>query len=1107
MYNLNLLKNHKVTINVPSYLGICWTGSFNLSPEVEEKVIGMATEQETEGGNKQLGLSIRVERHETCEVLLYAPYWIINKTGLPLQLRASLTDVVYEAQSEEPLLFCFRKQRKPCVRLRAYHSSWSSAFSMDAFGTSGLVICKDRERKRKYRILLKSDLSEVCPQTTKIVTLLPNLIISNESKRPLRFMEENEKADLWIDLLPSQTMAFWPETERMFLLVKYRDSKVVSQHFPVTSTHETVLRMDKGGALCVKVTGGGNRPFSVVFSTYTTGDAPVRVDNLCEDLFLKVHQQHLGQVALLSPYQSMLYTWDDPCKERSLLWNVYNKKCKDYIAEIWKDGYGQERVSFHMVKKQQSTPQMPTVTSKLSASFKRFSTVPSTSGQGSSSSEDSESDEQQKPQLTKKTRKDKVIVYWVSYLEGPQRVLMFTQDERIAYKARLRIDAEKSYLELFFSAKGLGLSLSNKINGCLHELAYFSLRDSAPIWEVSVAHRWKPLTLELAAWIEDRWKQDLKKAQMKELVHVDFEKMHMTKPFYGELRRRWVPAVWVQYRKSVNYSCLHLKIHLLQLENQLHTAVFPIVIHPKHVPKSLLRKCGGRPCLELSILKKYQNSQSEDVYKSIKLLVQEFIIQVDKSFILQLYNLYSPWICEVKPSVRIRSDISALHLPLSTWTKTTNESKVYIEHIHLSPITFQISFLTNGSTLPANHFYGKSYKDDLFLYFFESLTPTHMEIKGLNLRTTYFERKGIIDSRQSHWAEVLTHYTSQLIPQLHVMMFGLDILSNPYSLVTDFTDGLGDLFYEPSFYQIESAEEYSEGLSIGAQILMGHVRGTTGNSSSLITTGITDSSVIMHLDDDLKKKRKLCLQPNSELPNVLLAFSRTFEVGIALGMSGIIIKQQIGHQHYGSTSTGTQQHDGIELFFRSIGKGLMGLLTKPSGGVVDCIAMASDGIKRASEMGEEIILRTRQPRHMDQYLGVRPYSPYEAAGKQLLNLMNKGHYSDTDTYWAHAPLGLDGKTYVLVTIHHVFLVEKCRLWGSWEVEWGVRVDDIMSVPTLSDNSLVFKVRQDEAFTYLTGNERTVTCSDKTVLQWLQKRIEAVMIVNMEDKPCPVTAGS
>jgi hypothetical protein len=32
----------------------------------------------------------------------------------------------------------------------------------------------------------------------------------------------------------------------------------------------------------------------------------------------------------------MLYTWDDPSKERSLFWNVYNKKSKGFVAEFWK---------------------------------------------------------------------------------------------------------------------------------------------------------------------------------------------------------------------------------------------------------------------------------------------------------------------------------------------------------------------------------------------------------------------------------------------------------------------------------------------------------------------------------------------------------------------------------------------------------------------------------------------------------------------------------------------------------------------------------------------------------------------------------------------------
>jgi hypothetical protein len=64
-------------------------GSFNLTADLEEKTVAMATEYDTEGGNKQLGLSLHVDRTETCDVLLHAPYWIINKTGLPLQIRVS----------------------------------------------------------------------------------------------------------------------------------------------------------------------------------------------------------------------------------------------------------------------------------------------------------------------------------------------------------------------------------------------------------------------------------------------------------------------------------------------------------------------------------------------------------------------------------------------------------------------------------------------------------------------------------------------------------------------------------------------------------------------------------------------------------------------------------------------------------------------------------------------------------------------------------------------------------------------------------------------------------------------------------------------------------
>lgn len=48
-------------------------------------------------------------------------------------------------------------------------------------------------------------------------------------------------------------------------------------------------------------------------------------------------------------------------------------------------------------------------------------------------------------------------------------------------------------------------------------------------------------------------------------------------------------------------------------------------------------------------------------------------------------------------------------------------------------------------------------------------------------------------------SEIVEHYSSQIAQQLHVLILGLDVLGNPYALVSDFTEGFGDLFYEPPF--------------------------------------------------------------------------------------------------------------------------------------------------------------------------------------------------------------------------------------------------------------------------------------------------------------------
>lgn len=168
------------------------------------------------------------------------------------------------------------------------------------------------------------------------------------------------------------------------------------------------------------------------------------------------------------------------------------------------------------------------------------------------------------------------------------------------------------------------------------------------------------------------------------------------------------------------------------------------------------------------------------------------------------------------------------------------------------------------------------------------------------------------------------------------------------------------------------------------------------------------------------------------------------------------------------------------------------------------VSMAFDGIRRIAEMGEDVIMQSRLPRYLNPQQGIRPYSPYMASGSRLLQLLSRGHYSENDIYFAHAALKReDCSDVVLITDRHVFLLEKSRFWGGWNIEWIVRVDDIMAVPKIDGNNLVIKIKQDESFNMYSKNEQQISCEDSSVLQWLADKLEKVLLYNMADKPCPL----
>lgn len=183
VYSLDVTKEIKFTIKM-RYNATNWSGVFTYTPQFEEKMIAISMEDKS--SKQAMLLNAKAERQDSCKVFFYSTYWIVNKTGLPLHIKTSNSNLIYETTAENILLFSFKRHGKQALNAKVYDSDWSSEFSVDCAETPGLVICKHRERKRRYSMLLLVKLSEMCPKFTKIVTFLPCFMITNETSHFLR---------------------------------------------------------------------------------------------------------------------------------------------------------------------------------------------------------------------------------------------------------------------------------------------------------------------------------------------------------------------------------------------------------------------------------------------------------------------------------------------------------------------------------------------------------------------------------------------------------------------------------------------------------------------------------------------------------------------------------------------------------------------------------------------------------------------------------------------------------------------------------------------------------------------------------------------------------
>jgi len=134
------------------------------------------------------------------------------------------------------------------------------------------------------------------------------------------------------------------------------------------------------------------------------------------------------------------------------------------------------------------------------------------------------------------------------------------------------------------------------------------------------------------------------------------------------------------------------------------------------------------------------------------------------------------------------------------------------------------------------------------------------------------------------------------------------------------------------------------------------------------------------------------------------------------------------------------EKEGALGFVKGVGKGFLGLATKPAIGAFDLASNVAEGVRNTTTVfDQEGLDRVRLTRFIGMDGIVRPYAQREALGQFWLKTCDDGKYFNED-YIAH--LELEGRDMmVLITYDRILMIRTKKL----RMEWEVRLTDVQTI--------------------------------------------------------------
>ncbi|XP_078809182.1 intermembrane lipid transfer protein VPS13A isoform X3 [Oryzias latipes] len=993
-----VINQSQLELRLIDYLSQDWSSEYSISSNQEEIsfiVFQSLKEEEdeyvegTERKKAELDIAVHVKDDSGhTAIAIHSPYWMMNKTGRLLQYNAD--DIhhkhAFTKNNDMPLLFSFKPRhflRNNKVRLMISESELSDEFSLDTVGSHGKVKCKGIHKD--YLVGVKINASSF--SLTRIVTFVPFYTLVNKTKYKIFICED--EGDTWTEINPEQPATpFWPENGTKKLKIKVDGCLTPPLKVDFTRQENSLLLHlnDSLGGIIVDVN-LSEHLVTIQFSEYRDGSAPFLIINHTNDQTLYFNQSSQKEIEKeeLEAGKAVYYTWTDPTGSRELCWT-----CGPYSGTL-------------------------------------------------KTEEDLHDD-----------MKDERKLFVISFFEGLQRVVVFTEDQDIYNLLGESEKIQAAEQEIILLLQNVGVSLVN--NTTSQEVSFIGITCSDVVWESQPRKkkRWKILNIKEGDMLEKHFKEYINSSPIEDAI-VELENnykvrftsngvdMRMLQPFDAPLRRHFLPGIKVEYSISPRQSTYRVKIHRIQIQNQMQSAIFPYVFYPVKLPKSITMDSEPKPLIDICIVTRAAGHSEIPRIKYFKVLIQEMDLKLDLGFLYSIFDLVNPEnTTSMSPAEEVElfeKDIEYIKTDLNDVSAADTSPISLYEFFHISPIKLHFSFsLSSGGedgskekrateVIPVQSL-------NLLL---KSIGATLTDVQDVVFKLPAFELKfQFCTTQQLQW-KVIRHYSKQAIKQAYVLVLGLDVLGNPFALIRGLSEGVEAFFYEPYQGAIRGPEEFVEGMALGAKVFVDKAVGGLAGAAFKMTGAMAKGIAAITMDEDYQQKRREAInrQP-SGLKEGLARGGKGLVSGFVSGITGIVTKPIKGAQKEGAVG-----------FFKGCGQGLVGAIARPTGGIVDMASSTFQGIKRAAEASQNVE-SLRPPRFIHEDGVIRPYKAREANGSQMLQKIENGRFAKY-RYFAHA--NINESDFLMITKRGIFFVTR-GTFGQLTCEWQYLFEEFTMDPRI-----------------------------------------------------------